>query len=102
MEPYGGMPDDRIVFNRMELFQRAAVSSLVKSHFVDVERWSQEEVLFLSMDFPKELAERATGLNARLSEITEIICQIKERYPLLGRNGLKDRSNLMEYRYDSV
>jgi hypothetical protein len=28
--------------------------------------------------------------------------QIKVRYPLGGRDGLKDRTGLLEYRYDSI
>jgi hypothetical protein len=102
MTPYGGMPDDRVVFNRMEPFQRAAMTSLVKAGYVASQEWARDEILFLAVSLPKSINARVKSSNSRMEEITEILCGIRDRYPLLGKNGLKDRSKLMEYRYDPV
>jgi hypothetical protein len=100
--PYGQMPDDNSIFARMEPFQRAAAASLVQSGHLSAEAWETDEVEFTALDLPTVLAERCSTLNARMADVMNILCQIKARYPLGGRDGLKDRTGLLEYRYDSV
>ena len=100
--PYGAMPDDTTVFARMEPFQRAAVSSLVHSGHLSAAEWDSNEVKFTVKLLPPSVTSRCLQLNARMQDIVDILCQIKARYPLGGRDGLKDRTGLLEYRYDSV
>ncbi len=102
MMPYGGMPEDRVIFNRMEPFQRAAVSSLVKAGHIASKEWELEEVLFVKNSMPDAMYERVKTSNFHMADIIKILCSMRERYPLLGKSGLKDRSRLMEYRYDPV
>ncbi|WP_074634639.1 ABC-three component system middle component 5 [Sulfitobacter pontiacus] len=102
MVPYGGMPDDRVIFDRMEPFQRAAVSSLAKAGHVSTEEWALDEVLFLKDSMPDTMTTRVRTSNHQMADIIEILCSMRERYPLLGKKGLKARSKLMEFRYDPV
>lgn len=102
MAPYGGMPDDRVVFARMEPFQRAAVGSLVKSGYLALEEWNREEILFSQKNLPTIVAKRVADANLGMQTVTDILCQLRDRYPLLGKHGLKDRTKLLEHRYDSV
>lgn len=100
--PYGGMPEDTLVFARMEPFQRAAISSLARLGIINRELWSNEEILFESSKLTKVIISRAIQENSEMKDIMEILCGLRERYPLLGDDGLKRRTKLMEYRYDSV
>ncbi|QCL95752.1 ABC-three component system middle component 5 [Agrobacterium tumefaciens] len=100
--PYGAMPEDPVIFTRMEPFQRAAASSLVLSGYLTPEAWDRNEVQFTGEAIPDALKLRCFELNTRMNDIVEILCQIRARYPLGGRDGLKDRSGLLEYRYDTV
>ncbi|OWQ95859.1 hypothetical protein CDQ92_13940 [Sphingopyxis bauzanensis] len=100
--PYGEMPEDSTVFARMEPFQRAAAASLVHSGYLSAEAWDASEVQFTLEMLPPGFAERCSVVNTQMTDIIEILCQIKSRYPLGGRDGLKDRTGLLEYRYDSV
>lgn len=100
--PYGAMPDDYVVFSRMEPFQRAAASSLVSSGFLTQDAWDQNEIEFTDEIVPKALSSRCIELNSKMTDLVGIICQIKSKYPLGGRDGLKDRTGLLEYRYDAV
>ena len=102
MRPYGELPDDASVFSKMEPFQRAAATSLVAAGVLSKDAWDDNEIIFNSIDFPTSLKGRCHSLNASMQDVIEILCGIKDRYSLLGRNGLKDRSGLMEFRYDSV
>jgi|TARA_R100000501_G_scaffold14813_2_gene26865 hypothetical protein len=100
--PYGAMPEDSTIFARMEPFQRAAAASLVHSGHLAAKAWDNNEVLFTPAMLPPTVAERCSLLNANMTDIIDILCQIRARYPLGGRDGLKDRTGLLEYRYDSV
>lgn len=100
--PYGAMPDDSSIFARMEPFQRVAAVSLVHNGYLSAESWSVNEIQFTKKALPASVATRCAELNARMEDIVDILCQLKSRYPLGGRNGLKDRTGLLEYRYDSV
>ena len=100
--PYGAMPEDSTVFARMEPFQRAAAASLVRSGYLSPDAWNTNEVQFMPETLPPGFAERCSALNAQMTDMIDVLCQIKSRYPLGGRHGLKDRTSLLEYRYDSV
>jgi hypothetical protein len=100
--PYGMMPDDNSVFERMEPFQRVAATSLVYSGHLDSGAWDANEIQFTKDDLPESVMARCAELNARMADIVGILCQLKSRYPLSGRDGLKDRTGLLEYRYDTV
>lgn len=100
--PYGAMPDDAVVFSRMETVQRAAASSLVMSGYLARDAWELNEVQFTKEKIPDALRLRCSELNTKMKDFVEILCQIRARYPLGGRDGLKDRTGLLEYRYDSV
>ncbi|WP_395449924.1 ABC-three component system middle component 5 [Aminobacter sp. UC22_36] len=100
--PYGAMPDDSTIFARMEPFQRAAAASLVRSGQLDSDAWDLNEVRFTTDARAATVALRCSELNTQMKDVVDILCQIKARYPLGGRDGLKDRTGLLEYRYDSV
>lgn len=100
--PYGAMPEDSTIFLRMEPFQRAAAASLVHSGYMATEAWDANEVQFTPDILPQAFVDRCSEVNAQMADILGILCQIKERYPLGGRDGLKDRTGLLEYRYDPV
>ncbi|MBT9385643.1 hypothetical protein KM176_17360 [Pseudooceanicola sp. CBS1P-1] len=100
--PYGAMPEDNVVFLRMEPFQRAAAASLVHSGYLEGAAWNVEEVKFTPEELPLDFSSRCLAANEEMADFTNILCQIKSRYPLGGRDGLKDRTNLLEFRYDSI
>lgn len=102
LEPYGGLPDDAAIFPKMEPFQRAAITTLSKIGVLSKEAWSNNEILFEPFELPSELKGRYSELNKSMPDVITILCMMKEKYPLMGRDGLKARSGLLEYRYDSI
>lgn len=101
-KPYGELPDDVSIFSKMEPFQRAAAASLAQSGVLSTQGWERNQIVFENVELPHDFQARCNKLNALMPDIIEIISSIRERYPLLGKNGLKDRTGLMEYRYDAV
>ena len=101
-KPYGELPDDVSIFSRMEPFQRAAVNSLIRANILSSDAWHNNQIEFLDAKVPAQLMERCVELNDSMNDIIQILCALRDRYPLLGHNGIKDRTGLMEFRYDSV
>lgn len=101
-KPYGQLPDDISVFSRMEPFQRAAIASLAHSGVVSSEAWANNQVEFYDAELPANIVNRCVSINGPMQDIISILCELRERYPLLGRNGLKARTGLLEFRYDAV
>jgi ABC-3C biological conflict system middle component len=93
--PYGVMPDDNAVLGRMEPFQRVAAASLVRCGHLSGDAWELNEVEFTKEAFPANVRARCAELNVKMADIVAILCQLKARYPLGGRDGLKARTGLL-------
>ncbi len=101
-KPYGELPDDASIFSRMEPFQRAAATSLVEAKILSAESWRNNQISFAPSQLPLQLMTRCAELNESMHDVMKILRAIRENYPLLGPGGLKDRTKLLEFRYDSV
>lgn len=102
MEPYGGLRNETSVFTRMEVFQEVAMNTLANMNLVSPEDWKNKIVRFQETELNEEIISRANQANSQMQDVIEILEQIKDRYPLRGKGGLKDRSGLLEFRYDAL
>ena len=100
--PYGQIPDDNSIFTRMEPFQRAAATSLAHSGYISADAWRRNEIIFVKAELPRDLSDRCNALNDEMADFIPILCAIRARYRLTGRDGLKDRTGLLEFRYDPI
>lgn len=101
-KPYGSFPGDRSVFARMTPIQSASLATASHKGIIDPQEWSRERVKFLAFELPKEMGERIASLNAEQEDILEFLSAVITDYPVMGDNGIKARSDLLEHRYDSV
>jgi hypothetical protein len=100
--PYGKQPDDRGILRRMKPMQIAALETLAMRKIIDAERLALDVVFFTALDVPPPLRERAEEANSQAPETVKLITVLASEYGLLGVDGLKARTGLMEYRYDAV
>jgi len=101
-KPYGDTPDDRTLFARMAPIQETAMQSLAEHGYLlgpelDAGWFTPTDALP-----PAELADRIEEVNGRDQDLMEFVGVLATEYNLLGRDGLKDRTGLLEYRYDPV
>jgi len=101
-ERYEMQPDDQLIFSRMEKTQRAAMGALLSSNFFDSEQ-------FLSGILVEGLSQETQPLSIRLDEANKAdsrllgaIHSLVTEYDLLGADGIKARTGLMEHRYDAT
>ncbi len=102
LKPYGELPDDNSLFDRMAPFQKTAAESMAKAGIIHDLAWQKNQILFTGEELGPEIETRCEELNASMADFIAILCQINRRYELHGRDGLKARSKLLEYRYDPI
>jgi hypothetical protein len=101
-ERYEHQPDDQLLFGRMERIQSAAAGALIAKSFFDSESFRSDLVVETAQREPARLAERIDIANSAEAEVLEAIQSLVTDYSLLGPDGLKARTGLMEYRYDAI
>lgn len=94
---YGGQRT--LVFARMQHLQETALNLLYAQGLVDPEKFTKGYVQvkvdnFRRLDLPKFAAQSGDLLQFLVTELGTL--------PLHGIGGLKERTHLLEYRYDNV
>jgi hypothetical protein len=102
MKPYGELPDDRILFGRMGPLQIAALDTLAVKGLINGEFYETGTIAKTAEELHDALRARLAAANAAQSDLMEFLDVLASEYDLLGKDGLKDRSQLMEYRYDAI
>lgn len=99
---YEQQPDDRLLFNRMEKIQLAAIGTLISKGFFEREFFGKGLVVETEQQEPEHLLARIEAANAIDTRRLEAIQTLIDGYDLLGPDGLKARTGLLEHRYDAV
>jgi hypothetical protein len=101
-KPYGEQPEGRTILTRMEPMQSAALDTLAGSAMIDLEQLILGRVQVTDVPMPAELVERSSAANERHADLMEFLGVLASEYELLGPDGLKARTGLLEHRYDPV
>jgi hypothetical protein len=86
----------------MELMQLTALDTLSMKNLIAPERWAAGEVSATAALIPAPLSPRVAEANAQDADLLAFLDVLVTEYKFLGPNGLKDRTKLLEYRYDAV
>lgn len=99
---YQKQPDDGLLFARMAPIQHASLRSLIHYGYFEPDPAGISFVAKTDLRAPEELQQRIASVNVVDKEVVDSIVKLVSEYPLTGRDGLKSRTGLMEYRYDIV
>jgi hypothetical protein len=102
LKPYGEQPDARLLYGRMEPLFVAAIETLASKGFIKTEKIESDLVEYTTQLVPDPLASRLSALNEAQSDLMEFMSVLATDYEVSGRDGLKSRTGLMEYRYDAL
>lgn len=86
----------------MESFQTSAMRTLSLAGYLDSTDFSRRQIRLLDKDFAEPLLSRIAEANKNELDVMQALSKIAKGYAVLGKDGLKDRTGLLEYRYDSV
>ncbi|WP_131800278.1 ABC-three component system middle component 5 [Methylobacterium indicum] len=101
-KPYGDMPEDKIAFERMRPIQTTAFQHLSVCDIIDGRHLDEGWIVPTGVEIPKILADRVADANRNDSELMTFLGLMALEYSLSGTGGLKERTRLMEHRYDAA
>ncbi len=100
--PYGDLPEDRILFHRMSPIQGAALDTLAQRGLLDREQYKRGIIAPTDAALPEPLLAQIKEANLQQQDLVEFLTALATEYELLGANGLKDRSGLLDHAYDAA
>lgn len=101
-KPYGDQPEDRVLFGRMNTMQTVALDTMSAKRLIDSKKYELGTVVRADTIIPDDLAARVTEANTEEADLVSFLGVLAREYHLLGNDGLKSRSGLMEHRYDAI
>ena len=99
--PYEASGNDRKHFAQIEPLQTAALRCLVACGILDREMFQMGLVQVSSREKLNDFLAQAGPLPAREKNVLSFLSLFSRNMPLTGIDGLKDRSRLMETKYDA-
>ena len=102
LTPYGEQPDAPLLFERMKPMQLAALETLATENYIDYAAFLNDTFKAGDREIPEEVMSRTNELNHAQADLLDFLKVLAEDYDLSGPNGLKARTELMEYRYDAI
>ncbi len=97
--PYEDLIDSKRIIERMKSYQIAALRCIASYGLIDSELLNKNIIRRTDKEIPKELAIHFTDLSVEKANIIKLIVGFWE-LPLYGKSGLKDRTGLIEFKYD--
>ncbi|MES2400494.1 MAG: ABC-three component system middle component 5 [Pseudomonadota bacterium] len=89
-------------FMKVEILQRAAINHVTALGFLYKDKLDQQILCRTAKELPEALNERLLSATTNLTSIEEFILGDILDLPLLGSDGLKARSGLIEHKYDAI
>ena len=100
--PYSIHPSAQLIFGRMAVYQISAMSTLAVKGILSQEHLQQSQISFDLSFASEELLQQCSLKNLAEKDLVEVFTTLDVDYHLLGKDGLKHRTSLMEYRNDPV
>lgn len=92
----------RATFKDMQHIQEAAIKTLAATNIICKQGLKRGNMIMVDNSPHSDLTELVALFIDRMSPFIHILIQELALIPLRGESGLKHRTNLMEYRYDTI
>lgn len=101
MRPYSVLPDDQNLVGRMESVQALAAETLAGLHLLNPDAFQKGMVAKGEKEIPEPLYARVVEANNAQADLMLMLSAVCVNNPLLGPDGIKRRSGLLDYRNDA-
>lgn len=98
--PYEELSNPKGIFDRMETYQLSAIKCIASYGFVDSKQLSKNKVKKTGKEVPKELLSQLNNPRTESKNIIKLVTSDFVNLPLLGKEGLKARTGLLNFKYD--
>lgn len=100
--PYRDPLNVKSTFRGMQHLQSAAIRCIAASCLIEIDQLELGLVIRTEVSMSEELSRQVDKYKQRERETFEVVTDRLADLPLLGGDGLKARTELMEFRYDAV
>lgn len=100
--PYEIVSDDKIVFSRMRTFQISALRHLASCGLIDIESLENGTIKRTSAQIPEAIIAQFENVSASIKNVITLVESPFTDLKLYGENGFKDRTKLIDFRYDNI
>ena len=98
--PYQQIYDQKKTLEKITPYQLAALNSLASYNIIEKDSLLREEIKINSSEILKKYVESVGDLSSREKNIVAIMTSFFRNISLQGNDGLKKRTDLIEYKYD--
>jgi hypothetical protein len=102
LNPFRQPPASRPAIDSIQAIQRAAASTLAAAGVLDLARLKLGDISKVQKTIPASLGSAVEHYANTDREYKELTIKALSSIPVRGRDGLKQRTHLMDYRYDQV
>jgi len=99
--PYEKIPEDRKIFEKIKPYQLAALNCIASYGIIDKSLLNQQRIAIVNKEILSQFVNNFEELSAKEKNIISLMTSHFNQIPLFGSDGLKNRTNLMESRYDA-
>jgi len=99
---YEILPDLRTMFMRLEPIQNSALAHLAARNLLDTIMMKSHQVRLVKNDFSKEFLVQLSRRNSEDHELIDFLINAFLDVPLFGKDGIRQRSDLFDCRYDTI
>jgi hypothetical protein len=99
--PYEVILDNRKMFERIRPYQLSALKSLVSYGILDKEYWKLNRIRITSKERLTKYSEKSQEPGIRDNNLVKLLTSHFYTMSMFGEWGLKNRSNLIETKYDA-
>lgn len=99
--PYEVVIDGKIIFEKMRTYQLTAIKTLASHGLIKMDYLTNNRITRIDKSIFEDVLKNFEPPSDRESNIIKIMTTYFYTMPMYGDNGLKDRTNLLEYRYDA-
>ncbi len=99
---YDKITNPRRIFYKMNSIQYQAIKILVASGYLDSQNFEKGIIKFSTKEFPLNFKENIEKSNKENNKLITLLIETLADINLSGHLGLKERTGLIEFRYDTI
>lgn len=99
--PYEVVNENRKVFEKLKPYQLAAINCIASYGIIDKGTLHENRILIVNKSILNEFVSKYDKLEAKENNVVSLLTLHFSNISLHGSDGLKDRTNLMESKYDA-
>lgn len=99
--PYEKIPEERKIFEKLKPYQLAALNCIASYGIIDKGLLNQQRISIINKEILGQFVGNFEELSPKERNVISLMTSHFNQIPLFGSDGLKNRTNLLESKYDA-